>query len=272
MRKKVAIAVSCVFALVIQAFATTSNDGTGRNETDRYFVRRVLEVQDLLLSKDVDQTAFTFEFTSGDYIQVACEGCAEWLDRAERGYVSLQLMSAAGNTELHKADLGQWVAVPDAGGRIALVFKRDGVGERYLHLESLSILRKTQSAAVAVAGKPVGLVAVNQLCLPRLQPGATNHPTRFFLPFKGQDQYKVQVTGGHGATPVVGYVFKTGEEFAKQPIAYGQAVTVPTTDALSTQFGFEFAEATATKGAYFYHIDIDRIPARNAGEPSPQDR
>lgn len=271
MRSKVAIAVICVFAFAVQAFANNPVGAKIESCADRYFVSKVLEAKDLVFSKEIAKTTFAFEFAAGDFIQIGCDGCAEWLDRQERGIVSVQLTSKLGNREMSRADLDQWIVLPQ-GGKVAVVFQRDGYGERLLHLKALTVLRKSLNADVVVAGKTIGLVEVHQLCLPKIESGIGRRSTCFFLDFKGLDHYQVKVVDGNGSQEVEGYVFKSGEEFAKKPIVFDSVAEMPSIDDAGGLFGFEFAEPTEAKGLHFYHIDIDRIPARSAGESSTLDK
>jgi hypothetical protein len=275
MYKKVAIAVIVAIAFTEMVCATVIlRPSTGKNP-DRFHVAKVLQATGLVFGKDLGPTAFIFQLQPGDSIKIDCGSCASLLGSgATLSGMSLVFKYKNGETVIDRSNLGKWIGQPVPSGKVALVFTRNDLGERYLHVPSLAIFRKAAAVAQTEAGVPIGLLEVSNLCLPKSDAGTTRDKTAFFFPFRADDQYSVQETGSNGQHPlsIIGNVFKVGEEFASQPIVAGKVTRLPAQGTTNSLFGFEFAEVSSTKGMNAYHIDIDRIPLRSAGESSMQDK
>ncbi len=275
MRKKVAIAVIVVIAFTGMVFATVILRPSPSMNPDRFHVSKVLQATGLVFGKDLGPTAFILQLQAGDSIKIDCGSCASLLGSASaHSGMSLVFKYKDGQTVIDRSNLGKWIGQPVRGGKVALVFTRDDLGERYLHVPSLVIFRKAAAVAQIEAGLSIGLLEVSNLCLPKSDPGSRGAQTAFFFPFREDDNYFVQVIGSSGQhqLSIIDNVFKVGEEFASQPIVAGKVTRLPAQGTANSLFGFEFAEASSTKGMNAYHIDIDRIPLRSAGESSMQDK
>jgi hypothetical protein len=275
MSKSLAIAILSVFAFAYQAVATVALSPTSGPGDDRYFVSRLFDARQIVLNKNAEPTAFIFTAAPGDSIKVACEGHASWLGNdADKNTMYMKVKSAEGETSLLLHDLGKWIALPTQGGKVALILGHASFGERQIALKSLSLFRKSVENAVPPVGITSKILEVNNLALPKVAPASKTTATVFFLGLRDEDQYRVQAAGSLGTAhqTMVGYVFKTGEEFAKQPIAMGTPTALPANGKSNSLFGFGFSELPDSKGTNYYHIDIDRIPMGTAGQPSMQDR
>lgn len=276
MRRKEAIALMIVFALASMAFATGNACLRSGIEDDRYFVSKILDASNLVFNKDVKATTFIFNLSAGDSLKINCEDCAVMMSNgAANGHLGLRLKYAGADRGLDKSQFGRWLGVDGRGGKVAVVFERDGLGEKWLAVKSLTVLRKSAGLASDQGGVALGLLEVNQLCLRMLNPKPGIPPTTFHASFRAQDSYQVKLSSSFGTptAPVLGAVYQKGEEFAKKPLAIGEISPVPASGGDEIVWlGFEFAETPSAKGLDCYHINIDRIPLHSAGEASTQSR
>jgi hypothetical protein len=275
MSKMSVITIMMMIAFATQAIAQHPAASSAPSKEERYFVSRILDVRHLILAKGVGPTALIYFFAPGDSVKVECKSCAAMIDdRDAHGSLSMQIKSASGEVAISRSSLGTWMGLTPNGGKMALVITREGFGKRLISLEALSIYRKTSAAAQSTAGEPIGLLEVSNLALPKFQAASAGAQTVFYLSFKDNENYFAKVVGANG-TPspdLIGSVCKVGEEFAKRPLSLEKASQLPARGDGHSAFAFAFAQSPSAKGFDYYHIEIDRIPQRSAGESSSQDR
>lgn len=275
MLRKVPIAFLLMIAFPLWVSASFLNVCPFPTSAERYFVTRVLEAKHLVFNRDMGATSFVFQFAKGDSMKIVCPSSRSLMaSPAERGGLTIVLKSASGNVEIRSGMLDRWIALPGNGGKVALVFERDGLGEKVFAIDALTVFCKSADHAQAEAGKAIGLVEVNHLCLPKKDLTAKGAETTFLCSFREEDSYRVRVVGVNGAatTTFLGNVFKLGEEFALQPLVLDAPSPLPASGSGIATFGFAFAEVASVKGLHSYHIDIDRIPLHSTWESSTQDR
>ncbi len=273
MRERFFIAVMAFFAFALSASASNAACHAGDDVTDRFYVARVLRATHLLFEKNNAATTFVFQFDKNDSVKIDCEECMPWLQNvAGRGKLLMELKGNAGNTTITADLLGKWLPLPINGGKFALTIGRDGFGERLLIIGALSIMRKMNIIDGAVAGKAISLAQIRDLHLPKVDAGFGAAVTTLYFSFKDEDSYRLAVVDPIGGQRVVTSVFKTGEEFAKQPCTLSSLAALPSDGKGHGVYGFEFAEAASVKGSNSYHISIDRIPLNSTGESIPQDK
>ena len=219
-------------------------------------VERVLDFQDLRLLKGQAATSFILDVAAGDSIKVECPACVQQLNLAAKsgGGLALQLESDGRKRKLGVADLGQWLPAGSKGGKLALIFLRDALGEKTMTLSQFKLSRK--SKAIANKANPKMLVKVNNLYI-GVQSGKVNPPTTCFVKMKTGESIAVNVAdlSGSESTDVVVQVYR--EVFDKQPLDPGAKFVAPTTKAGGEQFGVEFLPSgTPQSGQAFIRVEI----------------
>jgi hypothetical protein len=275
MSKSLAIAIVFILAFASQAIASEFFDPRLDLGDDRYFVTRLFDMTQVALLRNVEPTAFIFSSAQGDSVKIVCEGSNPWFGNdVAQNEISIVIKTAQSQDTLRQADLGRWIAVPPQGGKAAILVGRKNFGEKQIVLKSMVVFCKSVVSRLPLASTTTRMLEINHLSLPKAASSAKSASTVFFITLKEDDQYKVQLAGSQGLNQptAIGYVFKTGEEFAKQPLAIGVATSLPASGKGSGLFGFEFSELPNSKGTNDYHIGIDRIPMGTTGQPSTQNR
>lgn len=271
MKKTVLIFWTCFFAVICLSFlGEGEDDQSGRSLRDRRIeVERVMEAYNLRFHKEVPQSSIIFQFARGDSIRVQCLDCQTYWgkDGTDKGGLDVSLRSIDAETEMVPSMYDRWLPINSSNGKIGIVFKRDGLGEKNLLVKTLLVSRKTRSPQRDEAGVPVPLMDFNDLYIDRLTKDNTKGQTRFVFKLKKDDKVSVDVKGMNGADPgtLVALQYKEKEDFDKTPISFGPPVAAPPIDGGADRFFYEFSHIEEVKGVNVYHVDVNRIPARTAG-------
>lgn len=219
-------------------------------------VERILDFQDLRMLKGQAATSFILDVAVGDSIKVECPACAQQMNLAAKsgGGLALQLESDGRKRKMGVADLGHWLPAGSKGGKLALIFLRDALGEKVITLHQFKLSRKTK--VLASKTNPKMLLKVSNLYIGE-QNGKANPPTTCFVKMKTGESLAVNVAdmSGSESTHVAVQVYR--EVFDKQPLDPGAKFVAPTTKAGGEQFGVEFLPSgTAQSGPAFSRVEI----------------
>ncbi|MEM0997910.1 MAG: hypothetical protein AAGN35_12545 [Bacteroidota bacterium] len=269
MKKAIITLLVCFFAGLCLSFFMDEDQRRRKLVDNRVAVERVLEAYNLKFNKDIGESSIIFQLVPGDSIKIECSDCPT-LMAEDKGNLSMTIQSIDGVMPLNPNSFDRWLKIKSSNGKIGVVFKRDGLGEKNLLVSSMRMWRKTKRPQRDEAGVPVSLLDLNNIYIDKLSKDDTQEQMTFFSKMKSEDKVTVTIKGANGAVPanLICQVYKQGEEFDKSPIEVGPPFDVPKVDGGSDRFAFEFSHIKDVKGVNTYHVDIERIPARSAFIPT----
>lgn len=230
-------------------------------QDSRVYVDRIFQAANLHFAKEKTQSALVFQLSPGDSIRIDCHDCLRNLQvTSETGRLGISLNGTGKSQAFQPAMIGCWLPVQSGNGRIGVVFERDGFGEKWISIASLSILRKSKLNFTELVRTSTLLLEATQFCLGGPKENDPSASTKLFFKLRGSDQIQVDLLAadGHLAKDVACSIFRNGEEFAKKPLAMGSYVS-PSADQESIElYGFELSQAGDVGPLARYHLKVSR--------------
>jgi|GEM_PF-6746509 len=270
MRKGLFTILLSVIAVIGFSFLMNEEEQPGRKNSKRQSKERLFDGRNMKFNRETKETAIIFQMAPLDSVKLACPDCERLMPATpdeNKGSLMIYLRSKDEERQLDPSMLDKWVKIKSSSGKVALVFKRDGFGEKILSIRQLRFWRLTRSKFRDIEGVPSTILDVNNVFVDKLVQEESEEQMNFSVSLRKEDQIRVSIKGVYGTLPenVVCNIYKKGEEFDKTPVEVGVPFPAPKIDGGRDEFFFEFAHIDGVKGVNTYHVDVERIPAHSTG-------